>query len=207
MKKSTLFYLILIILIIGLAYYIPKIQYQEQIKKAEIQIELQKKLTNQLKEIHTNFNELNDDSNNKPYFNSLISQSLVEIQELTTNSDTSAFSIAKKTIVNDYIAYQNLKLEHARLQKLVAFYENDYIPCSVQNINFSYLMNAMHNGTKVTQKDLKKYKTIEPIKVFHSGLKGDSCFRISSKLYDNGELEISENNCKESNKTIHYRKI
>ena len=250
MKKFKPAYLVIICLCFGLLieYICVSSHYKSKITALKHQDTLQQLVNKNFTKIHDNIILFENDIYNQPYLRDLIKQDLVELNRALPEKNTSNYTDAVSYIIHDYVKFMTLKDDNNRIKKLLEFYENDLVPCTQININYSFLLDRNRFLKPLTYNDLKDYKIPlnklykdvdyhlsspiyndnqfviindkpnrhlygyivsknleEPIKVYDSELKGRSCYKVYSQLYDNGALKVTEYNCEQSETvTKHY---
>ncbi len=86
-----------------------------------------------------------------------INTELARLQLSTTKDANEHYSKATKLIVKNYAAHLKLTTEYERVTKLLEYYENDYQPCRVKEINNFYLRTEIEQSEELTQEELKSY--------------------------------------------------
>jgi hypothetical protein len=254
MKKNKFIYIILFSLIVGLitGYVATKNYYQEKIDHAETIHIQQETLVETLQQIGDYFEEFQEGTGSHSFLRASINSELIELQNSATDDANDHYSKAAKLIVKNYAAHVKLTTEYERVTKLLEYYENDYQPCRVKEINNFFLRTEIEQSEELTQEELKSYsldyipttgnnrdtyyltKLVhvntrmviisnydqqvliayfvfgndkKAIKAFSDSFKGGDCFSVTSRLYENGYLEVKERNCKEGSILQKYQNV
>lgn len=161
MKKNVSFYILAICLFLGggIGVYFAKThQLKTKADAYHEQAALQNQMANQLKELRKNLINLNKPDYNQSYLNSLVAHNLIYLQDILPENDSSTLAKLKNCLITDYLSYKKLTVENNRLKKALESYENQvFSPCNKTEINFSNIMQYMHDGQKITKEDLKVY--------------------------------------------------
>ncbi len=86
-----------------------------------------------------------------------INSELARLQLSTTKDTNEHYSKATKLIVKNYAAHLKLTTEYERVTKLLEYYENDYQPCRVKEINNFYLRTEIEQSEELTKEELKSH--------------------------------------------------